>query len=473
VAILSELELRTPDEWGIEPVPAERRRLRSYDFAVLWGDLAVSLLVIVAGSLLVPGLSTQTALLVIVLGTLSGAGLLVLAGMISTWTGVPSMVSLRAALGLRGSYAPSVLNVIQLLGWAALETIVMAKLARGLSDHYLGFSGYYFWLLGFGILGTVMAVGGPLAVVRTWMQKFGVWIVLATSLWLTFHLFDAYDFGAIWRQDGAGGFPNFWQGLDLVIALPVSWLPLVGDYSRFASRASSAAIGTYIGYSIANIWFFALGALYVQALATDPGGLINGDAFVNMLVPLTLGWLALIALLAGETDEVFANIYSTSVSVQNLLPSLPRRYIAIGVGVIVMVLAISLDLVEYETFLLLIGGFFVPLFGILFSDYFFVRGGRYEVDQLFDAGGRYWYGGGVNIAAIGVWLLGFLIYVHAAQPPFLLDNTIVGDDLDFVSWAPDFVGHIGGTIPALVFSVVAYWLAAKVGLGAGRSEARV
>ncbi|MBI4570684.1 MAG: cytosine permease, partial [Chloroflexi bacterium] len=297
----SGLAVRIPEDWGIQPVPQERRTLRGFDLGVLWGDLAVSLLVMVAGALLVPGLGTQEALLAIVIGTLLGTVLLSLAGIVGSRTGVPTMVGLRAALGIRGSYGTSLLNILQLVGWAALEIIIMAQAARALSEHYLGFSGYYLWLVFFGLVGMALAVGGPVVVVRQWLQKFGVWVILAATAWLTYYLFDTYDMGEIWRRDGAGGFPNFWQGVDIVIALPVSWLPLVGDYSRFARRAAPGAVGTYIGYAIANTWFFALGMLYVQALQTDPGGFV--DALVKMMLPLAAGWLALIVLLAGETDE--------------------------------------------------------------------------------------------------------------------------------------------------------------------------
>jgi purine-cytosine permease-like protein len=254
---------------------------------------------------------------------------------------------------------------------------------------------------------------------------------------------------AIWDREGAGGFPNFWQGVDLVVALPVSWLPLVGDYSRFARRAVPGAIGTYIGYAIANIWFFALGMLYVQALQTDPGGFV--DALVKMMLPLAAGWLALIVLLAGETDEAFANIYSTAVSVQNLAPRLGHALLAVIVGVLAIIFAISLDLIAYETFLLLIGGVFVPVFGILIADYFAVRQGDYQTDDLYHESGSYWYSGGLNTVGLAVWAIGFLIYAHAAQPPWLLEHA------DFVSWAPAWMTHIGGTIPAFIFSFVAYW----------------
>lgn len=452
--IAEKLSVRAPEDWGVQPVPAERRDLRPFDFAVLWGDLAVSLLVMVAGTLLVPGLGTQQALLAIVIGTALGTVLLALAGVVGTRTGVPTMVALRAPLGVRGSYAASGLNILQLIGWAALEIIIMAQAASALSEEYLGFSGYYFWIVFFGTVGTLMAMGGPIVVVRQWLQKFGVWVVIAASVWLTWHLFDAYDIGEIWRHDGAGGFPNFFQGIDLVVALPVSWLPLVCDYSRFGRRAGSAAVGTYIGYAIANAWFFILGMLYVQALETDPGGFV--DALVTMLLPMALGWLALIVLLVGETDEAFANIYSTAVSIQNLAFKLTHWMLALGVGIVATVAAANLDLIEYETFLFLIGGVFVPVFGILLADYFVLRRGEYVVDDLYRSSGAYWYLAGLNPVAIAVWIGGFFVYAFAGQPPWLLEH------LDFVSWVPDWATHIGGTIPAFVFSFVAYLTLARI-----------
>jgi len=448
------LAIRVPEDWGIQPVPADRRHLRPFDLGVLWGDLAVSLLVMIAGALLVPGLGTKAALLAIVVGTLLGTVLLSLAGMVATNTGVPTMVTLRPALGVRGSYAPTALNIVQLVGWAALEIIIMAQAARALSDHYLGFEGYYLWLVFFGLVGMAMAVGGPVVVVRQWMQKFGVWVIVAAAAWLTFYLFYEYDMGTIWDRKGAGGFPNFWQGVDLVVALPVSWLPLVGDYSRFARRAIPSALGTYAGYAIANVWFFTLGMLYVQALQTDPGGFI--DALVKMMLPLTVGWLALIVLLVGETDEAFANIYSTAVSVQNLAPRLTHAVLAVAVGVVAIIVAVSLDLLGYETFLFLIGGVFVPVFGILIADYFVLRRGRYDVDQLERRGGAYWYDGGVAVAGFVAWALGFLVYAHAAQPPWLLEHA------DFVSWVPVWMTHIGGTIPGFFVSFVAYLAGAQL-----------
>ena len=129
--------------------------------------------------------------------------------------------------------------------------------------------------------------------------------------------------------------------------------------------------------------------------------------------------------------------------------------LALTVGLVATIAAANLDLVGYETFLLLIGGVFVPVFGILLADYFVLRAQNYAVDDLYRASGAYWYAGGLNPLAIAVWLAGFFVYALAAQPPWLLDH------LDFISWVPTWATHVGGTLPAFVFSFVAYLAGAR------------
>src|SRR5687768_17865415 len=118
--------------------------------ALLWGSLGVSLLVLVAGALLVPALSLPSALVAIGVGAAIGSTMLGLAGAIGAQARVPSMVLLRAPLGRRGSYAPTLLNVLQNLGWATFELLVIATAAAALSDALLGFSGRWAWTLAFG-----------------------------------------------------------------------------------------------------------------------------------------------------------------------------------------------------------------------------------------------------------------------------------------------------------------------------------
>lgn len=451
------IESQAYDE--IAPVPPERRTLTPLALGVLWGDLGVGLLVLVAGSLLVPALGLRDAIIATVIGSVIGSALLAIAGHVGSEVGVPTMVALRPALGIRGSYLASLLNIGQLVGWAGLEVIIMAQAARAISDEFFGFEGYYVWLAVFALAATAMAVIGPIAVVRQFMQRFGIWIVLAATIWLTYRLFATYDVHTLLDDGGAGGFPNFWQGVDIAVSLPVSWLPLVADYSRYAKRGAGGAWATFASYAVANIWFFALGAGYVLVLSANPGTLIG--ALVDSLLPLALGWLFLFVILADETDNAFANVYSTAVSLQNLV-RIPHRLLAVAVGVAAFVLAVWVDLLGYENFLLLIGGVFVSLFGVLIADYFLINARGYETAALHARGGRYWFWGGVNPAGLLAWLAGFLVYTACAQPPALVDH------FGWIAEVPRDLTTVGGTLPSLLVSFALYLVLERVLLRAPR-----
>src|SRR5829696_8289373 len=261
-----------PPEWGIEPVPPDQRRLGFLDQAVLWGNLGVSLLVLVAGALLVPALGLWPALAATAVGAVVGNALLGLAAVPAAATGVPAMVLYRAPLGVRGSLLPTACNVVQNLGWATFELFVIATAATAISERVFGAGGRPLWVLAFGALATAMAVAGPLTVLRRWLQRFAVWAVLASTANLTWYALTRFDLGA---QAGQGGL-SFWAGVDLAIALPISWVPLVADYARFGRSAGATFWGTAVGYLLAQVWFFALGILFLLSIG-------QGDVIAALL----------------------------------------------------------------------------------------------------------------------------------------------------------------------------------------------
>jgi NCS1 family nucleobase:cation symporter-1 len=214
---------------------------------------------------------------------------------------------------------------------------------------------------------------------------------------------------------GTGGFPTFGAGLDLVIAMPISWLPLVADYSRFSVGPVAAFRGTFFGYLLANVWLYTLGALLVLGgnATPDPAGIAG--AILALAGGSLAGILFLVGLLAGETDEAFADVYSGAVSLQNIWPRVPQALLAVLVGAVSTALAAWLNMQRYEAFLFLLGSVFVPLFGILTADHFVNRRGDIDVGSLYRSGGKYWYTGGVRLRAILPWLAGFLVY-HWIQP---------------------------------------------------------
>src|SRR5689334_22612859 len=258
-------------QWGIEPVPERLRVLGLGDTLLLWGNLAVSLLVIVAGALLVPALSLRQALLAIVIASVAGSILLGLAAAVGTDARVPAMVLMRAPLGHRGSYLSTALNVLQCLGWSVYELIIIATATAALSDRVFGFRAQWLWTLLFGGVAVALAWLGPIGFVRRYVRKFAVWFVLASLAYLTWWVLDRSDLSAFWEAKGKGGFPTFWQGVDLMLASVISWTPLAADYTRFGRDRRSSFLGAALGYFYPAVWLFGLGVLLLLARnVSDP-----------------------------------------------------------------------------------------------------------------------------------------------------------------------------------------------------------
>ena len=397
------MDERAPS-WGIEPVPERLRVLGLLDVGLLWSSLGVSLLVIVIGGLIVPALSLPEALLAILVGGLIGNAMLGAAGAIGADARVPSMVLLRAPLGERGSYAPTVLNVAQLLGWATFELIIISAAAAALSDELVGVEGRWAWAVAFGGVALALALMGPVGVVRRFLRKFAVWVVLASLLYLTWWAVSEADLGALWRAPGEGG-SSMWLAIDLVIAITVSWMPLAADYTRFARDRRAAGWGTGAGYFVAGSWMLVLGVMLV--LSRGLGDIAELPAAVAAAGLAAA--LALLAVTVDETDEAFANIYSAAVSLQNLAPRVSQRLLLVAVTTVATVGALAVPLRQYENFLLLLGSFFVPLFGVLLADWI-LRGRRYTASDVFAAPTVRW-------APLAAWGIGFALYHWLHEPP--------------------------------------------------------
>jgi nucleobase:cation symporter-1, NCS1 family len=463
---------REAPSWGVRPTGPGVRRLSSLDFAVLWGDLGIGLLVLVTGALLVPALGLPRALLAILVGSAIGCVPLALVGRAGAREGVPGMVLLRPALGTRGSYLPTVLNILQLVGWTAFELWAMALVATRVT----GPGGFGLWLAAVAVVCLLLSLGGPVVVVRRWMARFGVWVVAGVAGYLTLRLAFTADLGNLWSRPGTGGFPSFWPAVDLVIAMPVSWIPLVADFNRFARPGVDSARGTYLGYLVANVWFYSLGALLIltaRAPAPSVAGVADG------IVALGGGTIVLVVLLVGETDEAFADIYSAAVSAQNLVPRLPQRAAVVAVTAVGVGGAIWLStmkdqgILTFELFLFLIGSIFVPLFGVFLADYHVVHRGRgYVGDALLDHRGPYRYVAGFHPAAIGAWIFGFAAYHWTA--PTALPGWSAAMEQVFAGWLnlpfPLFGGQVPASVVAFAVGFAGYLVLASTGRAVSRQR---
>ncbi|WP_203648206.1 putative hydroxymethylpyrimidine transporter CytX [Pseudomonas sp. RtIB026] len=426
--------MTTPSHFSPDhPVPTHHRQFGARDLFSLWFSLGIGLMVLQVGALLAPGLGLAGSILAIALGTAVGVLLLAAAGVIGSDTGLSAMATLRLTLGSHGARLPALLNLLQLVGWGSFEIIVMRDAASLLGARAFGegsgWSSPLLWTLCFGALATLLAVSGPLAFVRKVLRKWGIWLLLGACSWLTWNLFAKADLAALWQRPGDGSL-SLALGFDIVIAMPLSWLPLIADYSRFGQRASRVFGGTALGFFIGNAWLMSLGVAYTLAFA--PSGEVN--ALLLALAGAGLG-IPLLLILLDESENAFADIHSAAVST-GLLVKLRVEHLALAIGVLCTLIALLAPLAQYQNFLLLIGSVFAPLFGVVLVDHFVVR--RRRLPALVE---------GLHWQALLAWAVGVAAY-------HLMANA-----------APE----VGATLPALLLAGGLHLL---LSLSRGRETAR-
>ena len=379
-------------EPGLTLADPPPRTLGSFDLVALWGNLGVSLLgptaaLFVLAPLGVP-MSLLAAFAAVLFGTLIGTLPVALSALAGAQTGHPAMVLLRGLFGARVSYVPTALNLLQCLGWGVFELVVISSAAEEL----LPWKVRWPYIVLAGVLTTLMALR-PLGVVRT-LRRYALAAVAASSVYFLVE-FLRHPLPGITH----GSWSGFWLATDAVIAVSISWVPLAADYTRHARSGKAAFVGSYTGYSVTQIFYYALGLLAFSTVVSADGS-TDANLF-RAFIALPLGWLPFAVLVLRELDESFTNVYSTVVSVQNLRPLADRRVLAVVIGTLATLCALALHIADYQNFLYLIGSVFVPLSAVFCVDYFLL-GGRARWDASESAPPRW--------LMLVPWLLGFCAY---------------------------------------------------------------
>lgn len=383
---------RAPDEVPFtldEPAP---KVLGFWDQSAFWGNLGVSLLAF-SGAYTVlapdadgrPTISIMAGIVAMAVGTALGGLMLGLAAVPGARTGQPAMVLLRGLFGAKLSYAPTVLNIAQLVGWGTFELIVIADAARELWDGVPRWG----YVLAAGAITTVLTVW-PLGSVRL-LRRY-VTVAVAIAL--------VYFYVQLVREPlpdlTQGSWGGFWLGADAALAVSISWVPVAADYTRHARTERGAFGAAAVGYSVTQIVAYVLGLLALALVAGDSSKIF--DPFLGV----SLGVVFFAVFVLREADQSFADTYSTAVSIQNLFPRADRRVLSVALGIGITVLALVLDIGDYAGFLSLIGSVFVPMLGVLAADFFLGRrrAGGWDVSRT--APSRW--------GMIAAWAIGFVVY---------------------------------------------------------------
>jgi NCS1 family nucleobase:cation symporter-1 len=400
---------------ALVPLPSSDRPFGWLDHAALWMSLGVGLLVMQVGSFLVPAMGTRAAALAIVGGSVLGAGLLAWTAKLGTDSGLSSAGLMHATYGSTFARLPVVLNIVQLIGWTTFELVVMrdgvtailrqAGLLDAVPPAAAGASAMALtapWsmpaaavlaTLAFGALLMLLITGSMVTLVRRFMSRFGLPLVVVSLVWLSWQFVgraQAIGWESLWNRPGTGGMSTL-GALDLVIAMPISWLPLVADFSRHGRDGRHALAGTWIGYAIANAWCYALGVLV--ALTTPSTDLVAA------LLLAQGGLIALGLILVDEVDNAYGDVYSGAVASHSLLPSWGLRGWGVALAAVCTALALVLPMHGLEPFLLMLSSVFVPLYGVILGR----LGGRPDVASLVGATP-------VRASAVAIWIGGIALF---------------------------------------------------------------
>ncbi|MFM1979485.1 MAG: hypothetical protein RLZ68_750 [Pseudomonadota bacterium] len=381
---------------ALAPLPLDQRSFGFRDHTSLWLSLGVGLLVMQIGAYLVPALGLRDALVVIVLGSTLGAGLLAWTAKVGCDSGLSSSGLMHATYGSTFAQLPVLLNIVQLVGWTSFELVVMRDGTMAIARQGGGFAADYWPLLATLLWGGVVLAlmsGSMVTLVRKFIGRYGLPLVLASLVWLSWQFLlkaQAQGFAELWNKAGNGSMGTL-SALDLVIAMPVSWLPLVADFARHGRDGKGALRGTWLGYAIANIWCYALGVLVA---VTTP----SADLVAALLVAQG-GLVALGLILIDEVDNAYGDVYSGAVASHSMLPKLTVRQWGMAMAVVCTALATVLPMHSLEPFLLMLSSVFVPLYGVILGR----LGHASNVADLVGARKVQW-------TAVGLWIAGIACY---------------------------------------------------------------
>ena len=408
-----------PSNSVLAPVAASERVFTGFSHASLWFSLGVGLLVIQIGAYLVPAMGTKDALLAILLGSLLGSGLVAWVAKLGCDTGLSSAGLMHQVYGSGFAKLPIVLNVIQLVGWTSFELVIMRDGTLAMGEQHLGWSGNYLVLatIFWGCILTLLMASSMLGLVRHFVSKFGLPLVVISLAWLTWQflgVLQTQDVSAFWNRQGNNSM-GFLSAIDLVIAMPVSWLPLVADYARHGKNSRTAMSATWLGYALANIWCYSLGVLVVSVSSPD-------ISLVSTLLLAQGGLLALGLILIDELDNAYGDVYSASLNSHSLLShwSIKKWGLLIAVGC--TLLAIVLPMHSLEPFLLMLSSVFIPLYGVILG-----RAGKAPLSNASRS---------IYLLPALIWLIGIAVFHLSAQ----------------------FTPQWGSALPSLAVSLSLGWL---------------
>lgn len=365
-------------------------RTSLFENGLIWFGAGLSIAEILTGTSFAP-LGFGKGILAIIIGHIIGCLMLFCAGIIGGKERKSAMDTVTMSFGADGSKFFAFLNVLQLVGWTSIMIYDGALAANGIFN-----TGNWVWCLVIGALIILWVVIGI-----TNLGKINT-VAMAALFILTIIMCKVIFFSDTSGVKVSGDSMSFGAAVELAVAMPLSWLPLISDYTREAKEPVKATLVSTIVYGIVSCWMYIIGM---------GAAIFTGESDVaQIMVKAGLGIIGLLIVVFSTVTTTFLDAYSAGISSETILSKLNGKYVTIAVTVIGTVAAILFPMDDITDFMYLIGSVFAPMIAIQIADYFILKADKSskKVDM---------------INAI-IWVIGFVLYRYLMTVDIPVGNTL-------------------------------------------------
>ena len=343
---------------------------------LIWFGAGVSLAEILTGTSFAP-LGMARGFLAIVIGHIIGCALFFLAGLIGGRSGRSAMETVKMSFGQKGGLLFAVLNILQLVGWTAIMIYDGALAAGGVFP-----AGHWVWCL---VIGGLILVWILVGVTNLgWLNRISMAALLLLTLVLCWVIFG----GGAPAGGDLGEAMSFGAAVELAVAMPLSWLPLISDYTREAEKPFQATLASTVVYGLVSTWMYVIGM---------GAAIFTGEANIAaIMVKAGLGIAALAILILSTVTTTFLDAWSAGISAESLSGKLSGKWTAAAVTVVGVVGAVLFPMDDITGFLYLIGSVFAPMIAIQIADFFLLKRDRFGVE--------------FDLRNLVIWAVGFAAY---------------------------------------------------------------
>lgn len=366
------------------------KRTSTFQNGLIWFGAGVSLAEILTGTSFAP-LGMAKGFAAILIGHIIGCAMMLLAGLIGGRTGRSAMETVKMSFGQKGGLLFAFLNVLQLVGWTAIMIYDGALAVGGIFD-----IGRWVWCL---VIGALIILWIAVGITDLgWINK----ITMAALFILTLVLCKVIFFSGNVMPAVDGESLTFGAAVELAVAMPLSWLPLISDYTREAEKPFQATLASTLTYGVVSCWMYIIGM---------GAAIYTGESDIAVImVKAGLGIAALVILVLSTVTTTFLDAWSAGISAESLSSRLSGKWTAVVVAVVGTVGAIFFPMDDITGFLYLIGSVFAPMIAIQIANHFLLKrncdGKDYDARNLI------------------IWVIGFVLYRLLMNVDIIVGNTL-------------------------------------------------